>query len=198
MTEVVNNNQSNNTNDSSKSNKKVIYWLIISLSLSFAFSYALVPLYNTFCKITGLNGKTDGRYQVEYATTVDPTRSIKVQFTTNLNKHLPWEFKPSIRSVTVHPGEKKQVTFYIKNLSDKTIVGRAIPSITPGIVARQMHKTECFCFGEQVLKPGESMLMPLVFFLDKKFPKDINEMTLSYTFFDTQKMSQKFTQTEQS
>ncbi len=193
MTEVVNNNKSNK-----KSNKKIIYWIVLCLLLSFAFSYALVPLYNTFCKITGLNGKTDGRYKVEYASTVDASRSIRVQFTTNLNKHLPWEFKPSLKSVTVHPGERKQVTFYIKNLSDKTIVGRAIPSITPGTVARQMHKTECFCFGEQILRPGESMLMPLVFFLDKNFPKDINEMTLSYTFFDTQKMAQKFTQMEQS
>jgi cytochrome c oxidase assembly protein subunit 11 len=169
------------------SHKKIITILVICLFFSFCFGYALVPLYNTFCKITGLNGKTAGRYKVDYAIAVDSSRVIKIQFTTNLNKNMPWEFKPLVKSITVHPGESKQVSFYAKNLSDKTIIGRAIPSITPGLVANYMHKTECFCFNEQMLKPGESIVMPLVFFLDKNFPKDQSEMTLSYTLFDTEK-----------
>ena len=162
--------------------------MLISLLISFGFSYALVPLYNTFCKITGLNGKTDGRYKVDYAISADPSRTIKVQFTTNLNKHMPWEFKPIVKTLTVHPGELKEVAFFVKNLSNKTIVSRAIPSISPGLAASYMHKTECFCFNEQILKPNESMVLPLTFFIDKKLPKNINEMTLSYTLFDTLKM----------
>lgn len=168
-------------------NNKVIRYLVIAIIGMFGFGYAMVPLYNTFCKVTGLNGKTAGRYKVDYAVTVDPTRSIRIQFLTSLNEGMPWEFRPLVKSLTVHPGEVKQVSFYVKNLSSKPIVGRAIPSISPGIVAQYMHKTECFCFNEQLLQPGESEILPLMFFLDKDFPKENSEMTLSYTLFDTKK-----------
>lgn len=169
------------------SNKKIITWLIGAVLLMFGFGFAMVPLYNTFCKITGINGKTAGRYKVDYALEVDTSRTIKIQFISHLNQGMPWEFKPMVKSVTVHPGEIKQVSFYVKNLSNKPIIGRAIPSISPGIVASHMHKTECFCFNEQLLKPGESKLLPLMFFIGKEFPKEYGEMTLAYTLFDTKK-----------
>jgi cytochrome c oxidase assembly protein subunit 11 len=171
-----------------ESNKKIITRLVIAVVLMFGFGYAMVPLYNTFCNITGLNGKTSGRYQVDYAVETDTSRTIKIQFITNLNKEVPWEFRPLVKSLTVHPGEIKQASFYVKNLSNKTIIGRAIPSISPGIVAKHMHKTECFCFNEQLLRPGESKLLPLMFFIGKEFPKGYSEMTLSYTLFDTYKI----------
>lgn len=182
---VIMNIKNNNYNNTS--NKKIITWLCVAIIGMFGFGFAMVPLYNTFCNITGLNGKTAGRYQVDYAIEVDSSRSIKIQFLTSLNQGMPWEFRPSIKSITVHPGEVKQVNFYVKNISDKPIVGRAIPSISPGIVARHMHKTECFCFNEQLLNPGESKLLPLMFFIGKDFPKEYSEMTLSYTLFDTKK-----------
>lgn len=174
--------------ENTKPNKRIISWLLFATLMMFGFGFAMVPLYNTFCKITGLNGKTSGRYKVDYALESDTSRQVKIQFTTSLNHDMPWEFKPSIKSVTVHPGELKQVLFYAKNLSNRAIIGRAIPSISPGILAAKMHKTECFCFNEQLLKPGESVAMPLVFFLDKDLPKEYSEMTLSYTFFDTKKI----------
>lgn len=173
--------------DLKQANKKVIKYCVIATLGMFGFGFAMVPLYNTFCQITGLNGKTAGRYQVDYAVEVDPSRTIKIQFMTNLNQGMPWEFKPMAKSLTVHPGEIKQVSFYVKNLSNKPIIGRAIPSISPGILASYMHKTECFCFNEQLLNPGESQVLPLMFFLDKDFPKQYSEMTLSYTLFDTNK-----------
>lgn len=169
------------------SNKKLITILVIITLAMFGFGYAMVPLYNVFCDITGINGKTDGRYKVEYALDKDTSRTVKIQFITKLNKNMPWEFKHSTKSITLHPGEIKQVNFYAKNISDRTIIGRAIPSISPGIIAKHLHKTECFCFNEQVLKPGESILMPLVFFIDKEIPKEYGELTLSYTMFDTMK-----------
>lgn len=170
-----------------KSNKKIITYLILAAFGMFGFGFAMVPLYNTFCKITGLNGKTAGRYQVDYAIEVDPSRTITIQFITNLNQDMPWEFRPMVKSLTIHPEEIKQAAFYVKNLSQTPIIGRAIPSISPGIVASYMHKTECFCFNEQLLQPGESQILPLMFFLDKDFPKEYHEMTLSYTLFDTKK-----------
>lgn len=173
--------------NSNKANNKILFKIFITILIMFSFSYAMVPLYNTFCKITGLNGKTAGRYKVDYDLKVDPTRTIKIQFSASLNEGMPWEFKPLVKSLTVHPGEIKQVSFYVKNLSDKPIVGRAIPSISPGIVALHMHKTECFCFNEQLLQPGESKVLPLMFFLGKDFPKKYGEMTLAYTLFDTKK-----------
>ncbi len=176
-----------NTEKLKKSNKKLIIYLIIAVLAMFGFGFAMVPLYNTFCKITGLNGKTAGRYQVDYAIEVDTSRTIKIQFITNLNQGMPWEFRPTVKSLIIHPGEIKQAAFYVKNLSDKPIIGRAIPSISPGLAASYMHKTECFCFNEQLLQPGESKVLPLMFFLDKNFPKEYGEMTLSYTLFDTKK-----------
>lgn len=176
-----------NTENKKKSNKKLIYWLILANIAMFGFGFAMVPLYNTFCNITGLNGKTAGRYQVDYAIETDTSRSIKIQFMTSLNQTMPWEFRPLVKSLIVHPGEIKQVAFYVKNVSDKAIIGRAIPSISPGIVAKHMHKTECFCFNEQLLYPGESKVLPMMFFIGKEFPKEYSEITLSYTLFDTKK-----------
>lgn len=177
--------QSQPTSSIKQTHRKTISWIIVALVLSFTFAFALVPLYNTFCQISGINGKTAGRYKIDYSLEVDTSRTIQVQFTTSLNKNLAWEFRPMIKSLTVHPGELKQVSFYAKNLADRSIIGRAIPSITPGPAAAFMHKTECFCFNEQPLKSQEEIIMPLVFFIDKKLPKDISEMTLSYTMFDT-------------
>jgi cytochrome c oxidase assembly protein subunit 11 len=168
-------------------NHKLIAWLVLACLVMFGFGFAMVPLYDTFCKVTGLNGKTDGRYKLTQALEVDSSRTITIQFITHLNQSLNWDFYTQTKSVTLHPGEIKQVIFYAKNKSDHRIVSRAIPSVSPGIAAEYLHKTECFCFNEQPLASKHSKAMPLVFFIDPSIPNDIHEMTLSYTLFDTQK-----------
>lgn len=168
--------------------KKLYIILIFVVGGMFGFGFALIPLYNTFCRVTGLNGKTSGRYIVHPEDRkIDYSRSIKVQFTTTVNESMPWNFFPNISSVDVHPGEMKQVSFTVFNQTNSYIIGRAIPSISPGLAARYLHKTECFCFNEQPLAAHETKAMPLVFFLDHNIPQNVKRLTLSYTMFDTKK-----------
>ena len=166
-----------------KSNNKLISRLLILVIAMFGFGFALVPLYNVFCSVTGLNGKTGGKVTFADAPTADMTRTIKMEFITSLNESMPWEFKPLTRSVEIHPGKTTKVEFYVKNLTDKDIVGQAIPSVSTGLAASYLHKTECFCFSQQTLKAGEAKTMPVIFVIGNDIPDDIHELTLSYTFF---------------
>jgi len=175
--------------DIRKKNRKLLAILLIVAISMFGFGYALVPIYNTFCQAFGINGKTSGRYVIPPSMHVDNSRTIKVTFSTTLNREMPWEFYTNKTEILVHPGEIKQVNFFAKNLTNKHIIGRAIPSISPGQLGVYFHKTECFCFNEQMLSPKEEKVMPLVFFLDNDIPNDIYELTLSYTMFDTKKES---------
>lgn len=150
----------------------------------FGFCFALVPLYNTFCRVTGLNGKTGGRVRMVSNQQVDKTRTITVEFISHINGALPWDFYPLQKKVVVHPGESHQIIFYAKNNSGKNIIGQAIPSVSPGLGAPYLKKTECFCFTQQTLHAHESRNMPLVFYLDPDLPKDIHRLTLAYTLFN--------------
>ncbi len=150
----------------------------------FAFGFALVPLYDVFCEITGANGKTAGQYTVTEATRVDVDRTITVQFLTTNNAGMPWEFRPEKRSIKIHPGQLNSTTFYAHNPTNQSIVAQAVPSISPFHAAEYMHKTECFCFDQQQLNAGESRDMPLRFIIDPDLPADVKTLTLSYTIFD--------------
>ena len=164
--------------------KSVIKMVLVSV-LMFGFAFALVPLYNVFCEITGLNGKTSGQVAEEVLKTqvVDENRVITVQFDASVNSELNWEFKPTVFEMQVIPGKLYKTNFYAKNLSNKDITGRATYSVTPGKASLYFNKTECFCFTEQTLKANEEVIMPVTFIVDSKLTEDINLMTLSYTFY---------------
>lgn len=160
--------------------------LVILLSITvfmFGFGYALVPLYNVMCKTLGINGKTGGAvsYQGGY---IDKNRTITIEFLANNNENLPWEFHPNTRKIKFHPGEMEHVSFYAKNNSQKAMTVQAIPSVTPGIAAKYLKKTECFCFTQQTLTSKETMDMPILFHIDPDLPKYVRTITLSYTLFD--------------
>ncbi len=176
-------NRTNKDMTDNKDNNKVIRNLLVVVVLMFGFGFALVPLYDVFCDITGLNGKTGEQYVSDTPMQIDTSREIKVAFLTTLNESMPWEFKPLTHSVKVHPGESTQIEFVVKNTTDRDMVGQAIPSVTPGIAAAYFQKTECFCFTEQVLKAGEEKIMPVVFAIDPSIDEEVHEVTLSYTFF---------------
>ncbi len=150
----------------------------------FGFGYALVPLYDVFCDITGLNGKT-GRISVNdvraEATVSD--RRVTVQFDTNVNGPLPWDFKALQHSMKVRPGELGTARFTIENKAGYNVVGQAIPSVSPGQASLYFNKTECFCFTQQTLAGNEKMDIPVSFVVDPDLPEDIEVLTLSYTFF---------------
>ncbi|GMR00770.1 MAG: cytochrome c oxidase assembly protein [Gammaproteobacteria bacterium] len=164
-------------------NKKVIRNLLFVVVGMFGFGFALVPLYDVFCDITGINGKTGEQYVSDAPIQIDTSREIKVEFLANLNDGMPWEFKPLTRSVRVHPGEATRIEYIARNKTDRDIVGQAIPSVSPGQAASHFQKTECFCFTEQLLKAGEEKIMPVVFMIDSAIDEDVHEVTLSYTFF---------------
>jgi cytochrome c oxidase assembly protein subunit 11 len=150
----------------------------------FAFGFALVPLYDVFCEITGANGKTAGQFTATETQVIDKERLITIQFLTTNNADMPWEFRPTKRMLKVHPGELNSTVFYVRNPADKTMVAQAVPSVSPFHAAEYLHKTECFCFDQQQLAQGEEMDMPLRFIIDADLPKDVNTITLSYTLFD--------------
>ena len=165
------------------SSKPIIVKLMVAAVCMFAFTYAMVPLYDTFCRMTGINGKTGGKVRI-VNTGIDYSRTIRVDFVTYNNQEMPWEFYGKQTHVDVHPGETVKVMFYAKNPTDKDMVGQSIPSVTPPQSAPYLKKTECFCFNNQPLKAHEFEEMPLVFYIDPALPKNVEQMTLSYTLFN--------------
>jgi len=171
----------------SKANRRLIALLAVVTVGMFGFGFALVPLYNVFCAITGLNGKT-ARIDADavMAAVVDTDRLITVEFVTTVDAALPWEFRSIVKKMQVHPGELSEARFYARNLADRAIVGQAIPSVSPGQAGKYFSKTECFCFTQQTLQAGEEQEMPVRFIVDPALPEHVRTITLSYTFFNMQ------------
>jgi cytochrome c oxidase assembly protein subunit 11 len=165
-------------------NSKVVKKLVLVVFAMFGFGFALVPLYDVFCDITGLNGKTNDVSVAYVNEGVDSSRTVTVQFITRMSKGIPWKFEPVMNEMSVHPGEVKFVNFYAKNQSQRDIIGQAVPSVSPGLAAGYFQKIECFCFTQQPLKGGEEVEMGLQFYVDIDLPAEINTLTLSYTLYD--------------
>ncbi len=168
-----------------QANKKLAQKLVLVVVAAGAFGFALVPFYDVLCKVTGLNGKTDGTVyvQVAQAEKVDSSRWVTVEFAGNIMPGLSWEFSPRQHKLKMHPGEIVTTTFYARNPTNQVINGQAIPSVSPGWAAQYFRKLDCFCYKPQQLKPGESREMPLTFFISSELPQDVRELALSYSFF---------------
>ncbi|WP_416306846.1 cytochrome c oxidase assembly protein [Neptunicella sp. SCSIO 80796] len=164
-------------------NKTVAKLLLVVVGM-FGFGFLLVPLYDVFCDVTGINGKTSNTAASYEGVVVDESRWVTVEFITRTNTGMPWEFNTQTKKIRVHPGQLNQVDFYAKNPASRDIVGQAVPSVSPGLAALYLNKTECFCFEQQPLKAGEEAIMPMRFYIDPQLPDDINFFTLSYTLYD--------------
>jgi len=172
---------------STRMNRRLVLRLLALTVVMFGFGYALVPLYDTFCVAFGLNGKTRiTDTQTAAADGVDEDRWITVQFTSHTSTGLPWEFRPMMNSVRVHPGEVKDAVYFAKNNSSYPIFGRATYSVSPSIAAVHFNKTECFCFTNQLLEGHEAKEMPVRFVVGRDIPKDVKTITLSYSFFNAE------------
>ncbi len=169
---------------STRSNARVIAWCLAGVVAMFGFGFALVPLYEVFCDITGINGKTGGRYEGSVSLERDESRTVEVQFIAQNGPDMPWVFRPVTRSIEVHPGEPTTVVFYAENPTANAMVGQAVPSLAPAEGTLYFHKTECFCFNQQTLQAGETVQMPLVFIVDQALPEHIHKLTLFYTLYD--------------
>ena len=165
--------------------------LIIIALIMFGFGYALVPLYEVFCRVTGFGGKTDIIQEAAANNALLIDRDVEVTFTSHSHTSLPWEFKPITKGLNVKVGEIQDAVFYVKNYSNRAITGMATFNVTPARAGFHFKKTECFCFTKQVLQPGEEQEMAVRFLLDKDLPEDVHELTLSYTFFDNEKHAGK-------
>lgn len=173
--------------DVKQKNARLMRTLVLVAVAMFGFGFALVPLYDVLCEITGLNGKVESVAVKEQTYPIDKNREITVEFMTSLNESAPMRFRSEINKLKVHPGEYYTVNFYAENLTDKTMVAQAIPSISPGLAAEYFKKTECFCFTEQTFKPHEGRTMPVRFVVNPDLPKQYKTITLAYTFFDNTK-----------
>ena len=165
-------------------NRRAVSKMLVVVVLMFGFGYALVPLYDVLCDVFDINGKTSDEVARHDPSAVDETRTVKVQFTTQLNGYMPWDFQPETRSVEVHPGELRTVNFRVRNKTPHDMVGQAVPSVAPNRAADHFRKTDCFCFTQQPLKAAEEKDMALRFYIDPALPENIETITLSYTFFD--------------
>ena len=166
-----------------KGAKRTLRKLIIAVPLMFAFGFALVPLYDVFCEVTGLNGKV---FQSEHSDNLltDEGRSIALQFISTNNENMPWIFKPSKQVMKIETGKYHTATFYVKNTTNKRMVAQAVPSVAPSNAAAHLKKLECFCFEQQELMPGEEANLPVRLLVSNDLPSNIKNIILSYTIFD--------------
>ena len=161
-----------------------VYKLFLIPVVMFGFGYLMVPLYDVFCDVTGLNGKTGSVSVAEAASqTRDENRLIKVQFLSSVNENGLWEFKADQFSMMVHPGQVYHATYTAKNLANKSVISQSIPSVSPSEAAEHFNKTACFCFTEQAFEANEVRTLPLTFIIDADVQEDVDTVTLSYTLF---------------
>ena len=167
----------------------VVSKLLLLAAAMFAFGYAMVPLYKTFCDMTGINILALGERNIPGAapdvapnTQVDTSRTITVEF--DANSRGPWEFKSRLRSLQVHPGELATVIYDFQNVQNRRMSAQAIPSYAPQQASAYFNKLQCFCFNQYTLEPGERKSWPVVFVIDPKLSRDVKTITLSYTFFE--------------
>ena len=175
----------------------VLKTTLIVVACAFVFGFAMVPVYRIVCEhVFGIR-MSDGAVAASDAAALveDTSRTITVQFVANVNSKLPWEFAPERPSMQVHPGKVVDAWFDATNTSAQAIVGNAVPSVAPSAASAFFNKTECFCFTEQVLAAGETRRMPVRFFVDPRLPKDVRELTLSYTFYANEVATQRLLET---
>ncbi len=148
----------------------------------FGFGFALIPVYDVFCDLTGLN--RDAAQALANNTQVDFSRRVRIELVANVQDGAVWRFGAPSRPVDAHPGQLVRVEYELENLTGRPLVGRAVPSYGPAAAAAHFRKIDCFCFREQRLAPHEKIRLPVLFVLDKNVPRDLGVVTLSYTFFE--------------
>lgn len=162
-------------------NRRMLMRLSLVAVAMFGFGYALVPFYYQICKAWGVNSLEQPAEAVN--TQVDASRTVTIELDSNAHG-LPWRFKPLVNHVDVHPGQVATIEYEVVNERPTPVTGQAVPSYGPQLAAEYFKKIECFCFTQQTLAGGESRRLPVVFVVDPRLPRDVNTISLSYTFFE--------------
>lgn len=162
---------------------------LVLVALAFtAFGFALVPLYDVICRVTGLNGKTNTTaIEAPKNGVVQEDRWVTVEFLSHSMPGVPLQVKPAQFSLRVHPGAIIHTSYVAQNSSHEVFLAQAVPSVTPAQAASHFKKIECFCFSQQTFQPGETKTMPLTFVVEPELREDLREITLSYSFFEVPK-----------
>ena len=179
--------------DAPARNRRFVKRALIACGSMFLFGFACVPIYRIACvHVFGIkfDDQASGTAKVS-AMKVDEQRWVNIEFIANVNSALKWQFAPEKVTMRVHPGALSEAWFDAANDAGHAIVGNAVPSIAPNTASLYFNKTECFCFTEQTLSPGESRRMPVRFVVDPKLPADIGTLTLSYTFYNNELATKK-------
>jgi cytochrome c oxidase assembly protein subunit 11 len=169
-------------------NSKLLRKLVVIAVAMFGFGYALIPVYRHICEVLGINQLTQKDESLARNTQVDRTRSITVELDSNVQGTL--RFRPTQSSVTVHPGEMVTVLYEVVNSQGRTVNAQAVPSYAPHSASAHFRKLECFCFKQQTLQAHEARQMPVMFYIDSKLPRDVQTITLSYTFIEIAGLAQ--------
>jgi cytochrome c oxidase assembly protein subunit 11 len=171
-------------NELRRANRNMTWKLLAIAAGSFGFGFALVPLYNVLCSVTGYGDQSKLLQRVTAIEHPDVNRSVTVEFLADVASSGTFEFRPVVRTVQVHPGQLFTAQFYARNLTGRDTVAQAVPNIAPSEVAAYFHKTECFCFSPQHFSLDEGRNMPVRFIIDPALPGHIDLITLAYTFYD--------------
>jgi cytochrome c oxidase assembly protein subunit 11 len=161
--------------------------LVLITVAMFGFGFALVPIYDVFCEVTGFGGRTASTAEIIIESPVTD-RSVRLEFVASVNRGAGFEFEPTVSSLQIQPGRVYETAYFARNLRNEAVVSQSVPSVAPGLAAQYLKKIECFCFTEQTLKAGETASMPVTYFIDPKIADDpnlddVSTITLSYTFF---------------
>jgi cytochrome c oxidase assembly protein subunit 11 len=162
--------------------------LVVLAVAMFGFGFLLVPVYDAFCEITGFGGRTNTT-AADVQAVADTERTISLEFVTTVNEFAPWEFHSRVEQMEIHPGGLYDAVFVARNLTSRPQIAQAVPSVSPSQAAKYFKKLECFCFTSQEFAAGETKEMPVRFIVDSDLPEYIDTITLSYTFFDTARLT---------
>ena len=168
-----------------RANRKLIRALLIMTAGSFAFGWALVPLYDVLCRAAGIGNAEAKAGKATVVEAVDANREVTIEFLVQPGSVGSFDFRPAVASMKIHPGKLYDTLFYAKNLTTEAAVAQAVPSISPTGTSRYFHKTECFCFSPQKFGPGEGRGLPVRFIVDPQLPGSVDKLTLAYTIYDT-------------
>jgi len=168
-----------------RANRRLLRGLLIMTAGAFAFGWALIPLYDVFCRVAGVGNAEARARSAKVQEAVDATREVTVEFVADPASVGSFDFRPKTASMRVHPGKLYDTEFYARNLTQAASVAQAVPSISPTVAAHYFHKTQCFCFSPQHFGAGEGRDMPVRFIVDPQLPNNVDRITLAYTFYDT-------------
>lgn len=175
--------------DPERNNRKLVRGLCLFAAGSFAFGFALVPLYDVLCDVTGYGDRSRLVQAANASEAPDESRSVTVEFVSNVPNFGEWEFRPASGDLKVHPGRFYTATFYAKNLRTMPVTAQAIPSVAPLQATQYFQKTECFCFTPQHFDASQERELTVRFIVDPKLPANIDRVTLAYSMYTTESKS---------